>query len=244
MRPLSDCDILEIWERAQTQHPIDRALTLLKRGFPGATWEELVNLTVGQRNRRLLVLREGTLGSRLMGFSECPACGVALDFMLRTEDLLAADSEPRSDQEQTVRVDGFEVSYRCPNSQDLAAIVSCEHVTAARKLLMKRCVNRVTHKGVDLGIESAPGDVIATVVEEIVKSDTFAELEIDLCCPDCGHQWLMPLDIVAFFWEEISAKANRLLEEVHTLALAYGWNEMDILSMSVRRRRFYFEMVT
>jgi len=54
----------------------------------------------------------------------------------------------------------------------------------------------------------------------------------------------MPLDIVAFFWEEISAKANRLLEEVHTLALAYGWNEMDILSMSVRRRQFYFEMVT
>jgi hypothetical protein len=35
---------------------------------------------------------------------------------------------------------------------------------------------------------------------------------------------------------------RRLLREVHTLALAYGWREADILNMSARRRRFYLEM--
>jgi len=53
----------------------------------------------------------------------------------------------------------------------------------------------------------------------------------------------MTFDIASFFWAEICVQAKRLLREVHTLARAYGWREMDILSMSPARRQFYLEMV-
>ena len=36
---------------------------------------------------------------------------------------------------------------------------------------------------------------------------------------------------------------GRLLRQVHTLAMAYGWREIDILSMSALRRQVYLEML-
>jgi len=53
----------------------------------------------------------------------------------------------------------------------------------------------------------------------------------------------MTFDILTYLWSEIEDWAQRLLLEVHTLALAYGWSERDILAMSPRRRRLYLEMV-
>ena len=69
-------------------------------------------------------------------------------------------------------------------------------------------------------------------------------LELALSCPSCRHQWQATFDIVSFFWSEINAWAHRSLQEVHTLALAYGWREADILAMSPWRRQFYLKMVS
>ena len=41
----------------------------------------------------------------------------------------------------------------------------------------------------------------------------------------------------------LDAWAKRVLEEVHTLASAYGWAQSEILSMSAARRRRYVAMV-
>jgi hypothetical protein len=66
---------------------------------------------------------------------------------------------------------------------------------------------------------------------------------INLRCPDCGHDWQSVFDIASFFWTEISVQARRLLQDVATLARAYGWREADILEMSSARRAFYLEVV-
>ena len=58
------------------------------------------------------------------------------------------------------------------------------------------------------------------------------------------RSWAVMFDVVSFFWSEICVQAKRLLREVHTLARAYGWREVDILGMSTARRQFYLEMVT
>ena len=77
-----------------------------------------------------------------------------------------------------------------------------------------------------------------------MTNDSFVELQLELRCPDCGHQWSAILDISTFFWEEINNQAKHLVETIHTLARAYGWRETDILSMSPWRRQLYLEMVS
>ncbi len=53
----------------------------------------------------------------------------------------------------------------------------------------------------------------------------------------------MPFDILSYLWTEIEDWAQRLLVDVHTLAVSYGWSERDILALSPRRRRMYLELL-
>ena len=78
----------------------------------------------------------------------------------------------------------------------------------------------------------------------LVDKHPWAEIELNLQCPACRHCWSSLLDIVSFFWSEVSNQVKRLLAEVHLLARAYGWREADILSMSAARRKAYLDMVT
>jgi hypothetical protein len=65
-----------------------------------------------------------------------------------------------------------------------------------------------------------------------------------LTCPSCGASWQEGLDILSFFWDEIENWAYRTLHEIHMLALAYGWSEPEILSLSAARRQMYLEKVS
>ncbi len=62
MRALSGQEILHAWEVGPRQHQLDRALTILEIAFPGSSREELVALSIGQRDAHLLMIRERTFG--------------------------------------------------------------------------------------------------------------------------------------------------------------------------------------
>ena len=79
--------------------------------------------------------------------------------------------------------------------------------------------------------------------ERMAVADPLAETRLTLHCPKCEYDWEATLDIVAFVWAEIEARARRLLLEIHTLASAYGWSETQILALSENRRARYVEMV-
>ena len=50
MRPLSGLAVLEIWERGQGRHAVDRALAILATAFPEHSLAELAALSVGERD--------------------------------------------------------------------------------------------------------------------------------------------------------------------------------------------------
>src|SRR5215204_6554358 len=101
MRSLSAYDLLRVWEAGEDQHPLDRALTLLAAACPELTWDELAALSVGQRDARLLALRERTSGPRLNGFAECPQCLERLEFDVAVADLrVAADPDTDAGEEK------------------------------------------------------------------------------------------------------------------------------------------------
>lgn len=243
VRPLSTLDLLEVWEVGEDQHPLDRALTLLAIACPELTWDELAALSIGQRDARLLALRERTCGPRLNGFAECPRCAERLEFGMAVADLRVA--EPGAEEEaRELTVDGLALRFRPPNSRDIAAVLDSQNPVESRGRILRRCVLEASRDGAPVAASDLPNEVITRLARRMAECDPQAEILLDLRCPACDHGWRVLFDIVEFFWAELVARTRRLLREVHTLARAYGWREVDILRMSSRRRHFYLEMVS
>lgn len=242
MRALSARDLLQVWERGEGQHPVDRALTLLVAACPERSWGELAGLSVGQRDTLLLALRGLTFGPQLNAFASCPQCGQDLEFTVNLDDLrAAAPTEPT--REHVLEGEGWHIVYRLPDSRDLAAIAPCSDVETARGLLIHRCV-RQAHRGeTPIPPEELPESALAALGAHMMAADPLAEIQLELHCPACDQRWPTLLDIQSFFWAEIAAQAKRILGEIHALARAYGWREDDILAMSARRRQMYLELV-
>lgn len=237
---LSARDIVQIWEWGQDKHPIDRALRLLALACPELTAEQLQSLTIGQRNSRLLALREKTLGPTLKGFAECTQCGTPLEFSVAA----AAIRQPEPvEQTYSLEMDGLKIRFRLLNSEDLAAIVGLTDVDVARLRLIERCLVEAKQDGQSLALSDLPEAVLAALVDAVIERDPQAETRFQLTCPACDHHWSALFDIVSFFWTELSARAQRHLFEVHALARAYGWREADIVAMSDARRGFYLGWV-
>ena len=148
MRPLTASVVLEVWERGRGLHPVDRALVLLAAAQPGAPWEQLARLSIGQRDAQLLSLRELTFGPRLASYAECPVCGERLEFDHQVSDFLASPAvntenggtEHRLAAPTTQIFGGYTVRFRLPDSFDLAAVASSGDPEIARRVLLERCV--------------------------------------------------------------------------------------------------------
>ena len=243
MRPLSASELLNVWERGLSTTVVQRMLLLLAVACPELTRANLVQLSIGELDRRLLTLREWTFGPHLTGTVACPACSDRLEFNFHVEDIRAGPNtesaeEPAADEahEFTLGVAGFEVRFRLPNSLDLDAATS-------REALLERCVLAVRRSGADADVSILPTEVVDAVAARMAEADPQADVQLALSCPTCDHRWQAVFDVAAFFWSEIHAWAFRTLREVHVLASAYGWSEDDILALSPWRRQFYLEMV-
>jgi hypothetical protein len=244
MRALSEQELVHIWEVGFGQHLLDRALTVLMVAFPGISQGTLALLSVGQRDSCLLAVRGQTFGSRVSALAACPTCSEQIEFVLDAAALPVAANIPPASGVQTMPIDGGEIRFRLPNSLDLAALVGCRDVVTARGILLRRCVVQVVQEGTVVPAENLAETLVTLLAAQMEERDPLAEIRIELDCPTCGYHWQILFDIASYFWTEISAQAKRLLRDVHTLARAYGWREVDILAMSGVRRQLYLEMVT
>ncbi|MGD0376469.1 MAG: hypothetical protein ABSB01_18035 [Streptosporangiaceae bacterium] len=227
--------VVRIWERGRDEHPVGRALTILA-GLTQRPRQELASMSVERRDRMLLAWRSRLFGDTLGGYAACPGCGCGVDV-----SLTAGDPEESGQPEERflVEVAGTKVAVRLPTSLDLAAVACCESVEAARRTLVRRCVE-------DGQAEPGPdGDAVAAAAEaELDRRAGTSAGVMTLACPDCGREWDVELDVAAFAWREIEILAGRLLRYVDVLARRYGWSEHDILRMSPARRRFYLELAS
>ena len=236
MQALSPEKILAVWEAGRQQHELDRALTLLAAGSQDLSRDELANLTIGERDARLLRLRTLVLGPSATGFAECPQCAERVEFSVDTAALLLPKDIPEKPHE--IETNGTRVHFRLPNSHDLAEVVTSPDVHQGLLRLVESCVIEVSPPN-ELSSEN-----IEALSKAMLEADPQAEILLVLACPSCGHGWQALFDSAHFFWNEIAALARRLLREIDALARAYGWTEREILSLSDRRRQSYLELVT
>ena len=241
MLTLNATNLLTAWEDGVSQHPLQRALTLLALAWPEKTTNEWARVSIGERDRGLLQLRDELFGSRFEAIASCPECGERLELAFTTQDLLAQRAEMAATSEPLKLISGgYEVDYRLPTTDDLLAVAG--NPSEARELLMERCVEARNH-GVAISASALPDEVLTLLGQKMADADPQAEVQIVLNCPACLHHWPTVFDILSYLWGEIEDWAQRLFQDVHSLASAYGWSERDILSMSAARRRVYLEMV-
>ena len=243
MTALSPAGMLDVWEAGQGRPPAERDLLLLTAASPDgeAAISRLETLSAGERDRRLLDLREQTFGPELTAVADCPACGERLEMTFTTADVRPPETGLEG-QSQRLEKDGYAVDFRPPSLGDLVAAGAAVDAGEGRRVLIERCIT-ASHRGTAIPPAGLPDPILEQVMAGMAAADPGADTELALACPGCGHHWNTAFDIGAYFWSELEAWAERTLIEIHALASAYGWSERDILNLSTARRRRYLEMV-
>lgn len=242
MHALGAAGILAVWEAGSSQHPLDRALTLLAAAAPELGRAELAALEIGERDRRLLELRERTFGPALESVAACPACGEQIEFQFNVADACRPRPAPRKGA-LGLAADGWRWTARLPDTLDLAAIAAAPDRPAARRALLERCVTEAWRAGTRVAAQDMPEDAIAMLDACLAEADPQAASNVAVECPACGARAELAFDIAVYLWTEIAAEARRLLRDVDALARAYGWSEGEILALSPARREAYLELV-
>jgi hypothetical protein len=230
-----------VWERAIQQVGPYRALMLLLLGEPEASREELANLPVSERDRRLLQVRERLCGPSFESTAECPHCGERIELAFDAEFLRNSyRTEPAHRVE--VEFDGWKVRARFPTTADLLQVqrLGPEQAAAA---LMQLCVEHVQQTDEDKSAAELPYPVAVAVEQALAAADPMGDPQIDADCPACNRAFNVSFDIARYLWQEVDERVWRLQFETHTLARAYGWSETEILSMSEPRRQRYLDLV-
>lgn len=242
MQSLSACDLLTVWEQGYGRTTAEKALLFLRSTWPEVPAAELAAWSVGQRDGRLLALREQLFGPTLNSVVDCSHCGERLELSFRTADVLVdGAADPAS--ELSISVTGYEVRFRPPNAGDLLAIDLNVGLHRGETQLLQRCLIEVKHNDEVQSADQLPDEVVTAIARRMATADPQADVHLDLACPACEHEWRVAFDVVAFLWEELNAWAIRVLRDVHDLARAYGWCEGDILKVSPWRRQLYLQMV-
>lgn len=242
MRALTATELLGAWEQGLSQSPVHRALTLATLACADAQPERLAQLSIGQRDAQLLALRDRAFGPRMSGLATCPACGMQVQLDFTVADIYVdAPSEPSDTV--TLSLGECDVSFRLPNSQDLAPLGAQADASSSKRALLERCLLSARLKGQDIPADQLPEEMAIAISRRMAETDPQADVQLALTCPHCEQRWHAPLDVASFLWSEVHAWALRLLRDVHTLASAYGWREAEILALSPWRRQAYLELI-
>lgn len=234
MRTFAANDYLSLWEQGAPLHPLDRALLILSRAFPETDRDALMQLSLGQRDRLLLAVRQHNFGDCIDAHTSCAACSEQVEFSVSCSALLT-DTVAAEAPARKLTLGGAAFELRCPNSVDLAEAARGTSLEAVEEVLLTRCV---THND---ATEITPARR-AALAAALSALDPAAEIMLDLACPACGRDWQALLDIGCILWLEIAARARRLLQEVDVLARVYHWHEAEIFALSENRRALYLEM--
>lgn len=237
--------LLAAWESGIAEPNLTtRALALLAAAYPDASRAALAQLQIGERDRRLLAMREQVFGKRLAGLAVCPGCESRMEFVFSVTDIVIPPiHEGNTVEPQNLCREQYEVAFHVPTSLDLAAVQDLDGFDDRNKLLLEQVVDSATFGGNPVAAAELPQRIVAELDERLGEVDPLGDVRLNLVCGACNEEWQTFFDIASFLWTEIHAWAIRLMREIHCLARAYGWHEADILAMSPWRRQRYLEMM-
>jgi hypothetical protein len=233
--------ILTIWEQGISQLSTQRAMIILSTAMPTVNPQDLEELSLGNRNLKLLNIREALFGTKIDCLAHCHHCQEFLEFNL--DSTLLKSETPPSSHEFVCTIEETKYKLRLINCQDLAIAAQQPNVAEAERVLIERCILSIDDQEV-VAPQSPPKAVHEKLAVVLQRHDPLAELLIHLTCPICNKNFQTALEIADFLWNEIATYAKQLLSEVHLLAQTYGWNEETIFALSRARRQYYLQQIS
>lgn len=230
MKPLSAAELLEVWERGSAQPPPLAAVTMLSAAT-GEAPEAVARIPAGTRDVQLLAIYRALRGRRVEGLASCPACGENVETAFDVDALLDAIG---AELPKTIECAAGDqrAAFRLPTTEDLLAVTALGSRAAMRDALLRRCL-------VGGDADAATPELLDAAEAAMERADPASDVRFVLACPACAHEWEVAFDAPSFVWTEIARMAERVANDVHLLASAYGWRERDILEMTAARRRLY-----
>lgn len=245
MRPPTALELLTVWENSIDQTLLQKTLNLLSIACPEIDIDSVAELSIGERDARLLLLREWLFGPQLINMADCPECSMRIEWDTVIKDIrLQPIQQQNTEKEFSLEVDEFSIRFRLPNSFDISTVFAngAEQPSTPAKLLTL-CLLETQCNGEVCEVHELPDRVLQALNHRMEEVDPQADIRMNLSCPHCSHQWEVQFDIESYFWTEINRWAERILQDVHILARNYGWAEHDILNLSPVRRQAYLSMV-
>jgi uncharacterized protein (UPF0212 family) len=241
MNALSDSAILSVWELGHSRPAVDRALAVLRYAVGDDQAEQWA---IGWRDARLLDVYAATFGSNIDGLTACPQCEAQLDVAFDVSDIRVRGDTALSQFELMSGEPGYRITFRLPCSTDLRAAARLGDRDLAKRTLAECCVVSAWRHGSPVPAGQLPDAVMDELDEAMARHDAQADVQLRMACPACDHAWKAGFDIADFLWRALAHRARQLVADVHTLAMAYGWHETDILLLPPARRRLYLELAS
>jgi hypothetical protein len=214
-------------------------------------------LLVADRQFLLFKLRQLTFGDLVRAdlFCPWPDCGRRVSIQFRLDDLPVEEPTERAPL-HTLRLSPqacaddagqCEVSFRLPNGDDqeeLSELLAQNEAEALSRLLA-RTIRRI-------GPLVPPSHECVAALSSLARAQIEAEMErvapkialnMDTACPECGRDFVVPLDLRRLFFGELRADMDLLYRQVHYLAFHYHWSEKEIMTMPRDKRLKYVELL-
>lgn len=239
---LSAEDLLDVVDAGTEANNAERGRLMLAEALRELPAERLDQLSLGRRDAWLLALRCGTFGDTLAARVICPRCARQLSVKVPRGhvDLQEPSTDPAPIRVH-LREDTVTIEASAPDGAALALAALCADVDTARWALIASCIHSAHRDGKPIDPLTLDDALLERVGDAIIEAEPQVEVRIPMACAGCGHEWAPVLDIVQFLWRELSVTGVRLLDEVHELAVGYGWSEEQVLRIPSRRRRQYVE---
>lgn len=244
MKPLSATEVLQVWEETYGEPVLEKCTLLLGKACSSSHPDQITQLSIGERDARLLQLREWTFGYTLKNQINCPNCNETIEWEADSRELhLQPLGQDFSERIFHFTIDDFDLHFRLPNSIDIAKVLSGGLNDMSERKILSDCLVKIHQNNRECSPADLPEEVFNALDERMAKEDPQADIRMNLTCPVCRAPAEVYFDIASYFWAEINNWSYRVFQEVYLLAKTFGWSEKDILNMSAHRRQLYINMI-
>ena len=167
--------------------------------------EKCARLSVGERDRQIMLCHERTFGGRYDCEARCTSCHSQMAFSFTASDI---GLEPCSvDADALMLTEGrIIVRLRMPTSADLTAVLQQPNPTAA---LIARCVkvqSSPVHRIGEMRTNDLPASLRKSAIERLAALDPQADLVFELECPSCALDTKVMFDPVAALFHQAASE--------------------------------------
>jgi hypothetical protein len=203
---------------------------LLVNSPEGLAPGQAARLTAPDRDRVLASIYQGTFGSVIESTVRCRHCHTSFDVRFALPDLIQQLSPSSTIEAVEALPNGvFQLSdgcqFRLPTGEDECAVLGLSPDQAIARLL-QRCVITASNSPEPVQLQKAMSEVAPLL-----------DLDLDTVCPECSHFQSIHFDMQSYLLTALEQEQRRLMQEVHRMAIAYGWSLTEILGLSRRHRR-------